>query len=154
QFYYPLSFLATLPIRLIPASHVPLAMNLLSAFFAAATLAVLARSVALLPHDRTEMERLRERSDFSFLTGWVAWIPPIVAVIIAGFQFTFWEHATSFSNESLQLLWVAVIVWQMLEYRMDELESRLYVVAFLYGSGISENWALSGFVPVFLTMLV
>lgn len=154
QIYNPLSFLATLPLRLVPAAHLPIAMNLLSAVFAAATLGVLARSVALLPHDRTEMERLRERSDFSFLTGWVAWIPPVAAVIFAGFQFTFWENATSFTNESLQLLWAAVIVWQMLEYRLDELESRLYAVAFLYGSGIAENWAMAGFFPVFLIMII
>src|SRR5579863_2622019 len=69
QIYNLLSFLATLPFRVLPVADVPVAMNLLSAFFAAATLAVLARSVALLPHDRSEVERLREKSDFSFLTG-------------------------------------------------------------------------------------
>jgi len=154
QIYNPLSFLATLPFRIIPVADVPIAMNLLSAAFAAATLGILARSVALLPHDRTEMERLRERSDFSFLTGWVAWIPPIATVIFIGFQFTFWEHATSFTNESLQLLWASVIIWQLLEYRLDELEIRLYVAAFLYGSGMADNWALVGFLPVFLVMII
>src|SRR5580700_4893114 len=154
QIYNPLTFLVTLPFRWLPVAQVPLALNIFSAFCGAATLAVLARSVAILPHDRTEMERNRERSDFSFLTGWVAWIPPVVAVFFAGLQLGFWENATSFSGESLDLLWFAVILWQLLEYRLDENERRLYFAAFLYGAGLTENWALVGFFPVFLTMII
>ena len=129
-------------------------MNLFSAVCAATTLGVLARSVAILPHDRTEMERNRERSDFAFLTGWMAWVPPLAAVIFAGFQLGFWEHATSFSGESFQLLWFALIIWQWLEYRLDEAEWRLYLTAFLFGSGLADNWALLGFIPLFLMAII
>ncbi len=76
QIYTPLTLLATLPFHWLPAAHLPALLNVFSAGCAAATLAVLARSVAILPHDRTDMERQRERSDFSFLTGWVRLVFP------------------------------------------------------------------------------
>jgi tetratricopeptide (TPR) repeat protein len=154
QIYNPLTFLATLPFRLVPVAHIPAALNLFSAGCAAATLAVLARSVAILPHDRTEMERMRERSDFSFLTSWVAWVPPVVAVFFAGLQLPFWENATSFTGESFELLWFAVILWQLLEYRLDEREGRLLAAAFLFGAGLAENWGMLGFIPLFLMMII
>jgi tetratricopeptide (TPR) repeat protein len=154
QLFTPLTYLVTLPFRWLPAAHIPVALNLFSAGCGAATLAILARSVALLPHDRTEMERTRERSDFSFLTSWVAWLPPVVAVFFAGLQLTFWEHATSFTGESFELLWFAVILWQLLEYRLDEREGRLFLAAVLYGAGITDNWALVAFFPVFVMAVI
>ncbi len=154
QIFSPLTYLVTLPFRGLPAAQIPAALNFFSAVCAAATLAILARSVAILPHDRTEMERIRERSDFSYLTGWVAWTPPIVAVIFAGLQFGFWEHATSFTGESFELLWFAVIIWQLLEYRLDEKEGRMFIATFLYGAGFTENWAMIGFTPLFITMVI
>src|SRR5436309_2160495 len=50
--YAPLTWLATYPLRFLAPQKIPLALNLLSGFCAALTLALLARSVALLPHDR------------------------------------------------------------------------------------------------------
>ena len=64
----PISFLATYPFRWFSATQIPLVLNLFSAACAALALGLLARSVALLPHDRTEAQRKREHSDFSFLT--------------------------------------------------------------------------------------
>jgi len=154
QISNPLTFLVTLPFSWLPAAKVPLLLNIFSAFCGAATLAILARSVTILPHDRTEMERMRERSDFAFLTSWVAWLPPVVAVIFAGSELGFWESATSFTGDSFELLWFAFILWQLLEYRLDESEARLFLAAFLYGAGITENWAMVGFSPVFLMMLI
>src|SRR5215467_794680 len=71
--YNPLTWLLTYPFSWLPARMIPVAMNLFSAVCAALTLALLARSVALLPHDRTHEQRLRERSPFSFLTIRLAW---------------------------------------------------------------------------------
>lgn len=150
----PLAFLVTLPFHLLPVGMVPAAMNVFSAVCSAATLMLLARSVAILPHDRTEMERTRERSDFSFLTGRIAWIPPVAAVIFGGLQLAFWQNATSFTNESFDLLWFAAILWLLLEYRLDEREGRLFLATFLYGAGLTENWAMFGFIPVFLMMVI
>lgn len=154
QLFGPLQFLCTYPFRWLPAAEIPLALNLFSAGCGAVTLGLLARSVALLPHDRTEAERQREKSDFSFLTGWPAWFPPVVAVLFAGFQLTFWLHATSYSGETFQLLIFAVIVWLLLEYRLDEQDWRLAAAALIYGAGITDNWALVAFFPLFITALV
>lgn len=154
QLYCPLQFLFTYPIRWLPAAHIPLALNLFSALCGAAALGLLARSVALLPHDRTEAERQREKSAFSFLTGWPAWFPPVVAVLFAGFQLAFWQHATSYSGETFQLLIFAIVIWQLLEYRLDELEWRLIASTFIYAAGLTDNWAHVAFFPLFLTAMI
>jgi len=154
DFYNPLVFLICQPFRLLPVPAVPLVMNVFSALCAAAVLALLARCVAILPHDRTEMERLRERSDFTFLTSGSAWLPPLLAVLMLGLQSGFWLHATSFTSEMINLLLFAVIVWQLLEYRLDEREGRLTLAALIYGAGMADNWALIPFLPVFLISLI
>jgi tetratricopeptide (TPR) repeat protein len=150
----PLLFLVTYPLRWLPAAAIPLALNLLSALFAAATLGLLARSVALLPHDRMEAERKRERSDFSFLTTWTAWLPPLLAVAVCGLQLTFWQNATNFTGEMFDLLLYAFVIWLLLEFRLDEREGRLYLAAVIFGAGMAENWAMIGFLPVFIGALI
>ena len=62
--YQPVSFVVTYPFRWLPVMQIPLALNLFSAVCATVTLGLLARSVALLPHDRTEAQRRREQSPF------------------------------------------------------------------------------------------
>src|SRR5262245_33007199 len=62
EVYWPLNWLLTLPISLLPARVIPLALNIFSMLCAVLTLALMARSVALLPHDRTHEQRQKERS--------------------------------------------------------------------------------------------
>ncbi len=150
----PLLFLVTYPFRWLPAAQIPIALNVLSAVCAAATLGLLARSVALLPHDRTDAQRRRERSDFSFLTIGSAWLPPVLAVAACGLQLTFWEDATSFTGEIFDLLLFALVIWLLLEYRLDERVGRLYLAAAIYGAGMVENWAMVGFFPVFIAAII
>ena len=75
----PLLYLVTLPLKLLPASALPFAMNGLAAVFGALTLAMLVRSVALLPHDRTKEQRQREQSEHSLLSIGLNWMPPLFA---------------------------------------------------------------------------
>ncbi len=150
----PLLFLVTFPFRWLPAAQIPIALNVLSAACAAATLGLLARSVTLLPHDRTDAQRRRERSDFSFLTIGSAWLPPVLAVAVCGLQLTFWEHATNFTGEMFDLLLFAFVIWLLLEYRLDERVGRLYLAAAVYGAGMAENWAMVGFLPVFIAAII
>ena len=154
QLYSPVTFLATLPIRWLSPAAVPLALNVFSAACAALSLAILARCVAILPHDRVETERQRERSDFAFLTGWVAWLPPVFAVLVCGLQLTMWQNATNYTGETFALLLFAAIVWQLLEFRLDEKDGRIYFAAFLMGAGITDNWAMLSFLPLFLAAVV
>ena len=150
----PLLFLFTLPFRLLPVAAVPLAVNLFAAACAAVTLALLARSVAILPHDRTTAQRMRERNDFAFMTARSAWFPPALAVGLLGLQFGFWQNATNFTGEMLNLLVFSFIIWLLLEYRLDERPGRLTLAALVYGAGMTDNWALIGFLPVFIAAII
>jgi len=150
----PLLFLVTGPLRWLPTAQVPIALNIFSAVCAAVTLGLLARSVTLLPHDRTDAQRRRERSDFSFLTIGSAWLPPVLAVAVCGLQLTFWGQATNFTGDTFDLLLLAFVIWLLLEYRLDERAGRLYLAAAIYGAGMVESWAMVGFLPVFITALI
>lgn len=150
----PITFLVTYPLRWLPAAAVPLALNVFSSLCAALVLGLLARSVALLPHDRTEAQRLREGSGFSLLTTRSAWLPPLLAVVVCGLQLTFWERATNWTSEMLDLLPFAVVIWLLLEYRLDEREWRLSLAAFIYAAGMADDWGMVGFSPLFVVALV
>ena len=95
EFYNPLYVVVTWPFRWLPTTQIPAALNLFSAVCAALTLCLLARSVAILPQDRSDAQREREHSVFSFLTTGSAWLPPVFAVLVCGLQMTFWEQATN-----------------------------------------------------------
>ncbi|MGH7951452.1 MAG: tetratricopeptide repeat protein [Limisphaerales bacterium] len=150
----PISFLVTFPFRWLPTAAIPIALNLFSALCAAVTLGLLARSVAILPQDRVTAQRERERSAFSFLTIRNAWLPPVFAVFICGLQMTFWENATNQAGAMFDLLIFAFVVWSLLEYRLDEREGRLFLAAFVYGVGMTDDWALVGFFPLFIAAIV
>jgi tetratricopeptide (TPR) repeat protein len=152
--FQPISFVVTYPLRWLPATQIPLALDLFSAVCAAVILGLLARSVALLPHDRTEAQRRREQSPFSLLTIRNAWLPPVFAVMVCGLQFTFWEYATNHTGEMFNLLLFAFVIWSLLEYRLDEREGRLLLAAFVYGAGMTNDWAMVCCWPVFVAALV
>jgi tetratricopeptide (TPR) repeat protein len=153
-FQNPLFYVLTFPLRLFPLAWQPVILNLFSAVCAALTLALLARSVALLPHDRTHEQRQRERSEFSLLSIRGAWLPPVLAVLVCGLELTFWEHATAATNELLNLLLFAYVVRCLLEYRIDQRESWLTRMALVYGLAVTNNWAMIGFFPLFVAALV
>ena len=98
KIYAPVTFLATYPLRWLPASATALGMNVFNAVCAALVLVLLARSVALLPHDRTNEQRQREQSETGMLTIRYAWLPPLFAVLVCGLQATFWENAVEFRH--------------------------------------------------------
>ena len=154
EFLSPAYYLATYPLHWLPARLVPLALNLFSALCAVLTLAQLARSVALLPHDRTREQREREKSDFSLLTIPLAWVPVILAVLVCGLQLTFWENSTNGSGEMFDLLLFSYVLRSLLEYRMDQREARLLRAAFVYGVGMTNNFAMIGFFPLFVIALI
>jgi tetratricopeptide (TPR) repeat protein len=146
----PLTWLVTLPFHWLPAKLVPLALNAFSALCAALTLALLARSVAILPHDRTEDQR--ERGQGKLMRA--AWLPSLFAVLVCGLQVTFWEHATAFTGEMLNMLLFAYVIRCLLEFRLAQRESWLFRAAVAYGAGMANNWAMVGFLPLFIVALI
>jgi hypothetical protein len=150
----PLHFLLTYPIRWLPVGWQVPGMNIFGALCAAGALGLLARSVAILPHDRTRDQRFMERSEHSWLTISAAWLPPVLAVLVCGLQLTFWENAVIATGESLDILLFAFVVRNLLEYRLDRKESRLTITALVYGLGMTSNFALIGFLPAFVAAIV
>ncbi|MFM7101708.1 MAG: tetratricopeptide repeat protein [Verrucomicrobiota bacterium] len=148
-YLHPLLYLVTRPLRLVGEAQVPLAANILTALLAALSLGLLARCVALLPHDRSREQRIRGHLEGSLLDIPLAWMPPCLAVALVGLQRTFWEQATAMTGEMVHLALFAACIWCLLEYRRHHDERRLVAYAFLQGLGMATNWGMIGFLPLF-----
>jgi len=149
QFEAPLLYLLTLPLRVLPASVVPVAMNALAALFGALTLALMVRSVLLLPHDRTKEQRQREQNAHSLLSLRSNWVPALFAALVCGLQLSFWQHATAGTGEMLNVLLFAFVIRCLLEYRIDHKTRWLTRAVLVYAIGITNNWGMVGFLPLF-----
>ena len=143
----PVLMLLTWPLRWLPEAWVPLALNVFAAVCASLTLALLARSVALLPQQGLTQPPSAE-GEPAVLSGPGAWVPPVLAVVALGLQLTFWEHATVGSGEMLQLLLFAGVFWCVLEHRYDQRPAWLDRAAFLCGLALANSWAMAGFLPL------
>ncbi|MEO6184310.1 MAG: DUF2723 domain-containing protein, partial [Verrucomicrobiota bacterium] len=149
----PLHSLMTYPFGWLTGTSQLVALNFFSALCAALTMALLARSVSILPHDRTREQRQRETGKL-FHSIPYAWLPPLVAVLVCGLQLTFWENAIAATGEMLDLLLFAYVIRCLLEYRLSQRESWIAKFAFVYGLGMTNNWAMIGFFPLFLAALI
>jgi len=150
----PLYHLLTLPVKVLPVGAQLFALNAFAALCSALTLALLARSVALLPQDRTRDQRARLRDETSLLAIPANWLPPLFAVLACGLQLSFWEHATAATGEALDLLLFAAAIWCLLEFRQGRDDKWLARFALACGLGFANNWAMAGFAPFLLVALV
>lgn len=150
----PLFYIITYPTRFLPTSLQLLALNVFSAACGAAALGLLARSVAMLPHDRTRDQRIREQSEYSLLSIKGSWIPPVLATAAFALQLTMWEHSTAATGEAFNLLLFAYVVYSLLAFRLDQKECRLFGASLVFGLAITNNWAMIGFAPLFLVALI
>jgi tetratricopeptide (TPR) repeat protein len=150
----PVTLLVTWPVRWIPPAWQTPALNALSALLAAITLGLLAKCVALLPHDRTREQRQRERSDFSFLTVPMAWLPPVVAAAMLGLQLTFWEHATAMTGEMVTLTLFAFCIYCFLRFRVLQEDKYLAWLAFAFGAAAANDWGMVAFGPLFFAAII
>jgi tetratricopeptide (TPR) repeat protein len=147
--FQPALFLLTWPLRWLSGSGVPLALNLFTAVCASLTLALLARSVALLPHNRLEQQRRLAQNEQALLALPSAWVPVVLAAVALGLQLTFWENATAASGEMLDLLLFACPIWCLLEYRRERRRCWLDRTALLCGIAAANSWGMVGFLPLF-----
>ncbi len=152
--FAPVFNLVTTPFKWVSEPLVPVALNLLSVVCAFFTLVLLARSVTLLPQDRTLKQRERERNQFGLLSIPTAWIPPVLAVAVCGLQLTFWENATNVSANMLDVLLFAYSVRCLLEYRIDARESWLMRAIAVYAALMSESWVFLALLPGFIAALI
>lgn len=149
-FSQPLNLVFGAVVAKLSGKSFPTQANLLTALMAGAVVYFLARSVALLPHDRRHEERIREPSEIGLLTIGLAWVPPVLASTLMFLQLTFWQNATAFTGEMIDLFIFAYAIRSLLEYRLDQRESRLWKIAFAVGAGVANNYAMIGFAPLFL----
>lgn len=152
--FRPVFSLVTSPFRWLPETRVPVALNTFSVVCAILILGLLARSVALLPHDRTHKQREREKSPFGLLSLQMAWIPPVLAVLVCGLQLTFWENATNLSADIFDLALFAYAVRCLLEYRVSQRESWLLRAVVVYAAGMTDTWVMIALAPAFLAALI
>jgi hypothetical protein len=116
----PLFLVVTYPFRLLPGVWQPFCLNAFTAVCAALTLGLLAQSVRMLPHDRTRDQRQREGGEFGLLSIRPAFLPPLFAVLMLGFQLTFWLNAVSATQEMLDLLVFSFLIYCVLRYRISQ----------------------------------
>ena len=140
----PLTWLLTLPLHLLPAGWIPVALNIFSAALAALTLGMLARSVELLPWSSVPEEKFF----------WVRNFPVLLAVAVCGFEFNFWQEATAMSGELLDLLLLATAVRCLLEHRADKEGGWLERAALVWGLGMAENWVMLVTLPIFVAAVI
>jgi len=150
----PLLHLVTVPFKFLPEASRPVALNVFTAVLAALTLMMLARSVSLLPQDRTRDQRQRERSEHSFLSIPSAWMPPLLAALVCGLQLTFWEHAIAATGEMLDLACFAFCILCVLEHRVGLEQKWMDRLALMLGVSMANNWAMVGFLPLFVAAAV
>lgn len=150
----PLYHLLTLPVKALPAGAQLFALNAFAALCSALTLALLARSVSLLPQDRTRDQRARLHDETGLLTISTNWLPPLLAALACGLQLSFWEHATAATGEALDLLLFAAAIWCLLEFRRAQDDRWLARFALACGLGFANNWAMVGFAPFLFIALV
>ena len=140
---HPLGWLLTLPLQLLPANWIPVALNFFSALLAAATLGILAKSVPRLPWDC--------QPDATQI--WARRLPVLLGCAMCGLEFSFWRDATAMSGEMVDLLVLAIGIWCVLEFRVKKNPRWLDVAAVIWGLGLAENWAMMLALPFFLIAL-
>ena len=140
---HPVLWLITLPFHFLPGAWVAVGLNVFSAICAAVTLGLLARSLELLPWYPWEM-----------LNGWKQHVPVILAVVVCGLEFTFWQEATAATGEMLDVLLLAAAGWCALEFGVNRNIRWLYAAALIWGMGMAENWVMILTFPFFIAVLI
>ena len=146
--------LLTLPFRLLPDRLEPLALNVFTAFLGALAAWFLARTIAMLPFDRTIEARLRNDHPLGFLETRFAWFPRTAGVLIFALSLTPWEHGTAATKEMLDLVLFAAIAHCLALYRVYRRDRWLYLSAFLYGASMSNNFAMIPWLPVYAVAVI
>jgi len=139
----PLLWLLTLPLRLLPTGWVVPGLNFFSAICGALTLGIMARSLELAAWDRP----------LTMLKGWQAKLPIVLACVVCGLEFNFWQEATAATGEMLQILLLAATILCLLKFRVAREFHWLQAATFIWGMGMTENWTMFLTLPLFVGAL-
>src|SRR5215472_10139197 len=119
----PLTHALLFPFLILPASLIPVGLNVFNAACAALVLGLLARTIAILPQDILPLKPFKKHQPLAILSTPTGWIPPVLAAVVCGLQLSFWEGATSFTGQIIDLLVFAWILRCICEFRHDRNEN-------------------------------
>ncbi|MBT7909422.1 MAG: tetratricopeptide repeat protein, partial [Verrucomicrobia bacterium] len=74
--------------------------------------------------------------------------------MVCGLQLSFWQHATAGTGEMLNVLLFAFVIRCLLEYRIGHKTRWLTRAVLVYAMGITNNWGMVGFLPLFCVALL
>jgi tetratricopeptide (TPR) repeat protein len=140
----PLLWLLTLPLHLLPQAWLAPAVKLLAAALAAALLGLLARTLQLLPWDRTWDNTGR----------WSRALPVLAGCALCGLEFSFWQNATSECGELAALLPLAAGAWLLMEFKARQNARWLDAAVVVWGLGMADNWIMILALPLFLAGII
>ncbi|MGA9351066.1 MAG: DUF2723 domain-containing protein [Anaerolineae bacterium] len=130
---YPLYTMLGKLFTLIPFGDVAYRVNLMSAFFAALTLAVVSRTV--------------RRVTDSVWGG-------MVSAVTLGTATTFWAQATTANTRSLTAFFTALMLFALIHYAKKRREAYLILFALAFGLGITHHGSLVFLVLPFIAFLL
>jgi Tfp pilus assembly protein PilF len=140
----PLTWLLTLPLRVLSAAWIPAALNLFFALCGALTFGLLARSIELMPWDCPPPENKK----------WIKILPVLLACGVGGLEFDFWQEATAPGGAMLNQLLLAAAIWCLLEHRVAKEPRWLNAAAVIWGLGLAQSWVMLLNLPLFVAALV
>ena len=141
---HPLLWLVTLPLHLLPVAWLALALKVQAAALAAVILGLLARTLQLMPWDRTWDPAGR----------WTMALPVLTGCILCGLEFSFWQNATSESGELLALLPLVAAGWLLLEFKVRRQARWLDAAVVVWGLGMAENWVMILALPLLVIAII
>jgi len=130
---YPLYTMLGKLFTLLPFGDVAYRVNLMSAFFAALTLALVSRTV--------------QRFTDSTLGG-------VVGALTLGTSTTFWAQATTANTRSLTAFFTALMLFALISYAKKRREIYLILFALAFGLGVTHHGSLVFLILPFIAFLL
>ncbi|MBI1839678.1 MAG: tetratricopeptide repeat protein [Verrucomicrobia bacterium] len=143
-------WLGVFPASFLPVSAQPAAFSLLAIFYTTLSAILLVRTVILLPQERTRLQRQRPLQPGGILPATTAWLPATLAALVFGLQAPVWHNAIHYTGDLIDLLCFAYVVRALAEFRVDQRDRWLLKASFVFALGITQNFAMLAYLPLFL----
>lgn len=146
----PLQLLVSYPLRILPVGAQSTALSLVSTVLGVISMILLARTVRILPQERTRPQRQRALEEAGTLPKVFSAMPAALAVLLFGLQRVVWDNAVTASGAMIDLFLLAYALRAVAEFRVDRQDAWLYKSALCFGIGIVNNYAMIAYFPLYL----
>ncbi len=150
----PILQLITLPFHFLSQGLAILGISVLNAVLASLAIVWLARSVMLLPQDRSTDQRVRNSDPDGLYTGRFFFVPPAIAAFSLGLLFHFWQGATGAASDILNVFLLSYIIRNTLEHRLDGENGWIYRASVVYSIAIVNNPIMMLLLPFWVGALI